>query len=426
MSEEKKIKVLLLGDHPMAPSGVGTQLKYICETLLRTGRYQFVCLGGAVKHENYDPQNITGEDWEEGDWRVHPVNGYGKPEIIRSILWTEKPDILLFMTDPRFYGWLWQMENEIRPLVPMVYYHVWDNYPFPQFNKPWYDSTDVVASISKVTHDIVNNVSPDTENHYIPHAVQSDIFKPVDPEIAAAFKTDNMGEGSKDKMIFFWNNRNARRKQSGTLAMWFSEFAEEVGPENVCLIMHTDPKDPNGQDLERILNDHSYNDGRVMISRQKVPPTHLAMLYNMADCTINISDAEGFGLGTLESLSCGTPIIVTMTGGLQEQVTAGFGEWFGIGLEPASKALIGSQEVPYIYEDRVSKEDFLNALRKIYNMTPEERAELGRKGMEHVRKNYNFEDFQNRWVELMDKVAEERGSWGTRKGYNVWEMKEIA
>ena len=43
----------------------------------------------------------------------------------------------------------------------------------------------------------------------------------------------------------------------------------------------------------------------------------------MVDCTISISEAEGFGIPTLESLSCGTPIIVTMTGGLQEQVTNG-------------------------------------------------------------------------------------------------------
>ena len=42
------------------------------------------------------------------------------------------------------------------------------------------------------------------------------------------------------------------------------------------------------------------------------------MLYNSVDCTINISDAEGFGLATLESLSCGVPIIVNMTGGLQQ------------------------------------------------------------------------------------------------------------
>ena len=51
----------------------------------------------------------------------------------------ERPDVLWFMTDPRFYGWLWEIENEVRTHMPMVYYHVWDNYPYPHFNKPYYD-----------------------------------------------------------------------------------------------------------------------------------------------------------------------------------------------------------------------------------------------------------------------------------------------
>ena len=53
-----------------------------------------------------------------------------------------------------------------------------------------------------------------------------------------------------------------------------------------------------------------------------------------------------------------------MTGGLQEQVTDGK-DWFGIGIEPASKAVIGSQQVPFIYEDRICKEDFIAALKNI-------------------------------------------------------------
>ena len=55
-----------------------------------------------------------------------------------------------------------------------------------------------------------------------------------------------------------------------------------------------------------------------------------------------------------------------MTGGLQEQVTNGE-EWFGIGIEPASRTIIGSQEVPYIYEDRLNQKDFLDAMVKMYN-----------------------------------------------------------
>ena len=148
-------------------------------------------------------------------------------------------------------------------------------------------------------------------------------------------------------------------------------------------------------------------------------------MYNMAICTLNVADAEGFGLATLESLSCGTPIIVNMTGGLQEQVTDGE-NWFGIGLEPASKAIIGSQQVPYIYEDRVSGDEFVAALEKIYNTPDKELSEMGRKGSVHVQNNYNFKEYQQKWIELMDSVHEKYGSWENRKGYQPWEMKEVS
>ena len=419
MTTEKK-KILVISDHPLAPSGVGTQTKYVIESLLETGRYKVVCLGGAMKHQDYTVQKI--KPWED-DWIVYPVDGYGKPEMIRSALFNERPDMIWFMTDPRFYEWLWSMENEIRPHVPMVYYHVWDNYPLPHYNNKFYSSTDVIASISKVTHDIVNNVSPDVENHYVPHAVDSSVFYPLADSDITELKRKQFGEGD-TKVTFFWNNRNARRKMSGSLIYWFNEFAEEVGPEKVRLLMHTDPADPHGQNLTEIIAGIGADDGRILISKEKVSPEVLASMYNMVDCTINISDAEGFGLGTLESLSCQTPIIVNMTGGLQEQVTNGK-DWFGIGLQPASKAVIGSQSVPYIYEDRVCKEDFIAALKKMYNMTDGERKLLGMKGRNHVLENYNFNNFKKQWVNLVDSIVENHGSWESRKGYKSWEIKEI-
>mgnify|MGYP004009004135 FL=1 len=147
------------------------------------------------------------------------------------------------------------------------------------------------------------------------------------------------------------------------------------------------------------------------------------MLYNVADCTVNIADAEGFGLGTLESLSCETPIIVNMTGGLQEQVTDGK-EYFGIAIEPCSKSVIGSQDVPYIYEDRIAKEDYINALTKVYNMSKEERAELGKKGRAHILENYGFDQYIDLWIETLTRIHEEGGSWNTRK-HKGWEVREI-
>ena len=46
-------------------------------------------------------------------------------------------------------------------------------------------------------------------------------------------------------------------------------------------------------------------------------------------------------------------------------------------------------------------------------------------GINHVRENYNFDDFSNTWVELMENVHNENGSWETRKNYSPWECIEI-
>ena len=418
----KKIKVLTLGDHPLSPSGVGTQTKNVIKALIDTGRYRFISLGGAVKHHDYKPTKI---DPYGNDWVIQPVDGYGTPDHVRSLLRTERPDVLWFMTDPRFYEWLWSIDSEIRPLIPMVYYHVWDNYPYPKYNQPLYESNDQIVSISKVTHDIVNNVAPSTDNVYIPHAVDSDIFRILPENDVLQFRQEHFkDEENPDRVMFFFNSRNARRKMSGSIVLWFKEFLDIVGHDKACLLMHTDPKDTHGQDLAAIIEDFSLVDGQVLFSTEKVDLRLLSFLYNMVDCTINISDAEGFGLSALESLSCGTPIIANMTGGLQEQVTDGKME-FGVALQPSSKAIIGSQNVPYIYEDRVSKEDFIEALLKIYNMTSSERKELGSMGRQHVMKNYNFEDFNKRWIDLMDGVHEKHGSWENRKNYKSWELSEV-
>ena len=419
----KKLKVLTLSDHPLSPSGVGTQTRYICEALLRSGKFEIISLGGAIKHQDYTPTTL--EEFKD-DWRIIPVDGYGTPDMIRSIMRNERPDFVWLMTDPRFWGWLWSMENEIRPLCPMVYYHVWDNYPYPRFNAKYYESNDRIACISKVSHDIVKNVSPSVESVYLPHAVNTDIFKPVSDEERQLLREKTLHPDDVDKFIVFWNNRNARRKQSGTLIWWFKEWAVKNNiQDKVQLIMHTDPKDVHGQDLNHILQRLNLVNREVLFSTQKVPLDKMHYFYNVADITVNISDAEGFGLATLESLACGTPIVVTKTGGLQEQVERGKKK-FGVGIDPASKVVIGSQQVPYIYEDRISQRDFNRALTKMYKMSSGQRKQMGLEGRKHVLQNYNFENYQETWVEYMLKIHEEEGSWETRKGYNGIRFEEIA
>jgi glycosyltransferase involved in cell wall biosynthesis len=413
MSNKKKI--LVLGDHPYSPSGVGTSINYFIRSLLRTGKYQFICLGGAIRHENYNP--TKDKDWGE-DFIVVPVNGYGTQQQVRDILHAQRPDVVWFMTDPRFWTWLWQMEHEIRPFVPMLYFHVWDNFPSPHFNRPYYLSNDMIVTMSKVSSDIVREVAPEVEEVYVPLAVDTDIYRPLPENEWRHLKPEG-------KTMFFWNNRNARRKMSGSIVWWFKDFLDKVGQDKARLVMHTDPKDINGQDLIAIAEQIGLTPDQFVLSTSRVTQEHLALLYNAADCVINISDAEGVGMGTLEALACETPIIANMTGGLQEQVQDKEGNYCGIPVWPASKAVIGSQEVPYIYEDRVAKEDFIEALVKMHNMSKEERKNMGKIGRKHILDKYSLEKYAESWSEIMEKFIEKHGSWDTRKGYKGLFVKEI-
>jgi hypothetical protein len=62
----------------------------------------------------------------------------------------------------------------------------------------------------------------------------------------------------------------------------------------------------------------------------------------------------------------------------------------------------------------------------MYALSSEERHELGLKGAKHVENNYNFNQFGEKWVNLMSKIYEQHGSWETRKGHNGIVFKEVA
>jgi glycosyltransferase involved in cell wall biosynthesis len=420
MQVDKKIKILTLSDMPLGTSGVGLITRNVCTTLLDSGKYSILSLGGSINPPSMQP--IRTEQYKE-DWTIFPVKGMGNVDVVRSLIRTEKPDILWHMSDPRFWVWLWMIEQEIRPLMPIVYHAIWDNDPVPSYNKKYYDSVDEIWAISALSERVIRATGTKTEIRRLHHSIDPTVFKKRSKEDVLAFKERYFGKAF-DKPIIFWNNRNARRKHSGTLLFWFKEFLDVVGRDKAVLVMHTDPKDVvNGLDLDAIVQELKLVNGEVKFSVGKLPPEQLALWYNAAICTVNISDAEGWGLSTHESLSCETPIICTMTGGLQEQVTDGEC-WFGIGLEPSSRMIVGSQET-FIYEDRVNKQDFINALLKIYNMSSEERAALGAAGRQHVTTKFSHEDFQRRVLEFTQDVYDRHGSWETRKGYKSWRFAEV-
>jgi glycosyltransferase involved in cell wall biosynthesis len=426
LPKEQRKKIMLLSDDLRVHSGIGVMSREIVEQTC--GVFNWVQVGAAINHPeagktvdiSADVCKITGT--EDASVRIYPQNGYGNSMVIRQLLEIEKPDAILHFTDPRYWIWLYQIEHEIRQKIPMMFYTIWDDLPYPMYNKNFYRSDDGLFCISKQTYNIVKQVLGPEEAKkkvitYLPHGIDTKKFYPIQSddttgqELLNTVKKETL-RGEPTDFVVFYNARNLRRKMTSDVLLAYDYFLKKLPKEKAdkCrLVMHTAPVDENGTDLPAVIRDVT-PDIKVIFSDGRVDATILNALYNIADVTINLASNEGFGLGTAESMVAGTPIIVNVTGGLQDQ--CGFtdedgnyldpeihfkkewgsnhdgkyqkhGEW-AFPCFPTSLSLQGSPLTPYIFDDRCSWKDAGERLFELYNMTRDERKRRGELGRQYA------------------------------------------
>jgi glycosyltransferase involved in cell wall biosynthesis len=458
-----KKKILLLSDDLRMASGIATMSK---ELVLGTvHKYDWFQVGAAINHPEAGKVLDVSEDIKntygvaDANVKILPWNGYGNADLIRQLINSEKPDAILHFTDPRYWTWLYDIEHEIRQNVPLLFYAIWDDLPDPLYNRNYYESCDWIGCISRQTYGIIKRLSAldtkptwkpkkDWQVSYVPHGINTNIYKPAD--VPAEFRKEILG-GKDYDFVLYWSNRNIRRKQPADVIVAFKKFCDSIGKEKaekVCLVMHTQPVDENGTDLPAVIETMA-PECNIIFSEKRRPQEELNLIYNMVDATINIANNEGFGLATAESVMAGTPIIVNVTGGLQDQ--CGFavdgkmltaedyikigslhqwrvwegkakpGPW-ALPVWSRALALAGSVPTPYIWDDRVDIEDVAVAIEKMYNTPKEVRksnAELGRQafigemGLTHT----------NMCKTLIDGIESTFENWKPRERFEVFKIK---
>ena len=451
-----KKKILLLSDDLRMHSGIATQSQ---EFVLGTiHKYDWVQIGAAINHPDngkiIDMKDALEKEYGiKGNLKIYPSSGYGNEQMLREILKVEKPDAILHFTDPRFWIWLYNMEHEIRQNIPIMYYNIWDDLPTPRYNENYYRSSDLLMAISKQTYGINKRLLKDYEDwqiKYIPHGVSEKRFSKlaVDDKRILEMK-QNLGVADKNFNILYLN-RNIRRKQPGDFILTYKYFMDKLTPEerkDCSVIFHANPIDDNGTDVPAIVRELC-PDYPVIFTHHLEgfsPLNNVGMnvLNNVADVYMNIASNEGFGLGSLEALTTGTPVIVNVTGGLQDQ--CGFkndkgeyltaedyvelqsnhrgkykehGEWVKP-VFPSSISLQGSPPTPYIFDDRCKPEDAAEKLYELYKMGDEERRRIGEIGRQWVLSDVarmTGKHMSESFIEAIDGCFE---NWKPRKRYTM-------
>jgi glycosyltransferase involved in cell wall biosynthesis len=458
-----KKKILLLSDDLRMASGIATMSK---ELVLGTvDKYDWFQVGAAINHPDQgkildlsqDVQQRTGVS--DASVKLLAWNGYGNADLIRQLINAEKPDAILHFTDPRYWTWLYDIEHEIRQNVPILFYAIWDDLPDPLYNRNYYESCDWIGCISRQTYGIIKRLSAldtkptwkpkvDWQVDYVPHGIDFDMYKPEN--VSDEFRNDIL-KGKDYEFVLYWSNRNIRRKQPADVIVAFKKFCDKIGKEKAdkcVLLMHTQPVDENGTDLPAVIEAVA-PDVNIIFSDARRPVEELNLLYNIADVTINIANNEGFGLATAESVMCGTPIIVNVTGGLQDQCgfkvdgkylnhedyirIGSLHEWrlwedkaipgpWAYPVWSRAQALAGSVPTPYIWDDRVDIEDVANTIVEVYNTPKDIRKANALKGREEFIGEMGL-THTNMCQQLINGIESTFENWKPRERFEVFKIK---
>ena len=459
LPQNDRKKILLICDDIRVHSGVATIAR---ELVLNTAQhFNWVNIGGAINHPEAGKRLDLSEDSNtntgltDASVILYPTNGYGDANLIRQLISMEKPDAIFLITDPRYFIWLFQIENEIRKKMPIIYLNIWDDYPAPMYNKGYYESCDALLAISKQTKNINELVLGDKAKgkiiQYVPHGLNEETFKPLgknDKELVEFKK--NLFKGKEFDFVMFFNSRNIRRKQIPDTMLAYRLFVDSLTDEQArkcAFVLHTQVVDENGTDLEAVRemlfgSDSKYN---IIFSNQVLDPKGMNMLYNCSDVQILLTNNEGWGLSLTEAILAGNPIIANVTGGMQDQMrfskkgkwidfSADFpsnhngtvkehGEW-AFPVYPTNRSIQGSPLTPYIWDDRCNAEDAAEQIKAVYDLSKEERQARGLKGREWALSDeagFTAENMGQNVIKTLDKLFK---TWKPREKYEFVNANE--
>jgi len=297
------MKILACGDHMKSPTGYGRVSNYI---------YRYFANKGHIVYHAPATMNFNPPETILPNIVLLPSINNSISDAVKYYDQLLKPD-LVYNADDFFHS---ETYIDVDLHCVTTQYGIIDGPDAGRCYKHIIEKTDVPVTPSQYGHKQL--LEYNKNSLYIPHGVDLNIYQRKDEDIRKNLKKQL---GLQDKFVYGCVNRNIWRKQYINLLKAFKKVHEKH--KDTALLLVCDPNDGAGSNLynwakflDLKMSNNVNEDADI-----RLHPAYLNILlplteqqlcdaYNAMDVMASASLGEGFGLSTIESQACGTPVVI--------------------------------------------------------------------------------------------------------------------
>lgn len=196
----------------------------------------------------------------------------------------------------------------IHDVIPFILSELWDGRKAAKLQRAYRESAqraDLIITVSEVSRkDIISKLSISASKVVVIYQGISDSFKNVSRDHARGLVTSLQ----LPQQFFLHLSGHEKRKNAASVVRAFKSFLSRDNYTKRYFLIMTGRRDVLEESILASLDDATR---RRIICLGVVSEEVLASLYSCATALVFPSLYEGFGLPPLESLACGTPVIVS-------------------------------------------------------------------------------------------------------------------
>jgi len=294
------MRIMMLSNAPWSPSGYGQQCRIFLPRLADLGHIMAItCFYG-----------LEGGVVNMGKFLCYPkrFHPYGNDVSVAHAA-SFNADIMISLMDT----WVMNPEEYPKQLRWIPYYPV-DHDPMPPIVRS--KITQAYKRITFSHHGVEMTHQAGLDCYYIPHGIETDVFKPKDKK--AAREKMGIPDGKYIVGTVAMNKGNPSRKCFVEMMEAFRNFHERH-PDSVYILQTDRGEGVEGMvNLPELVRNLGLIDGQDVIFCNQYQnilgfsPDYMSDFYNCMDVHLITTRGEGFGIPVLEAQACGVPVI---TGG---------------------------------------------------------------------------------------------------------------